>query len=84
MGAPDRPHMGPQVTNLIFKRRQLAGSLIGGLQETQEMLNFCAKQGILAQIELIPIQKINEAYERTIKNDVKYRFVIDMGSLKNN
>jgi uncharacterized zinc-type alcohol dehydrogenase-like protein len=60
----------------------LAGSLIGGIKETQEMLDFCAEKGIVSEIELIPIQKINEAFERTIKSDVKYRFVIDMKSLQ--
>ena len=65
-----------------MKRRQLAGSLIGGIAETQEMLDFCAEHGIAADIEMIPIQQINEAYERMLKSDVKYRFVIDMASLK--
>lgn len=83
VGAPPHPHPSPNVTNLIFRRRQIAGSLIGGLQETQEMLEFCAKHHILADIEMIPMQKINEAYERMLKGDVKYRFVIDMASLKN-
>jgi alcohol dehydrogenase (NADP+) len=81
LGAPEHPHSGPSIRQLIFKRRQLAGSLIGGLKETQEMLDFCAKKGVLAEIELIPIQKINEAYERMLKNDVKYRFVIDISTL---
>lgn len=66
----------------IFKRRQLAGSLIGGIAETQEMLDFCGKHGIVCDIEKINIQNVNEAYERTVKADVKYRFVIDMASLK--
>ncbi len=68
--------------NLIFKRRQFAGSLIGGLPETQEMLDFCGKHNIVSDIEIIPMQKINEAYERMLRSDVKYRFVIDMKSLK--
>lgn len=68
--------------HLIVPRRQLAGSLIGGIAETQEMLDFCAERGIAAEIELITIDKINEAYERMLKSDVKYRFVIDMGSLR--
>ena len=68
--------------NLIFGRHQLAGSGIGGLAETQEMLDFCAEHSITSDIELIPIQKINEAYERLLRSDVKYRFVIDMASLK--
>ncbi len=67
---------------LIFYRRSLAGSLIGGLGETQEMLDFCAEHGITSDIELIAIDKINEAYERMLKSDVKYRFVIDMATLK--
>jgi uncharacterized zinc-type alcohol dehydrogenase-like protein len=66
---------------LVFRRRQLAGSLIGGIAETQEMLDFCADHGIACEIEMIPINKINEAYERMLKSDVKYRFVIDMASL---
>lgn len=83
VGAPPTPHPSPNITNLIFKRRQIAGSLIGGLKETQEMLDFCAKNHITSDIEIIPIQDINEAYERMLKSDVKYRFVIDMASLKN-
>ena len=66
---------------LIFKRRRIAGSLIGGIAETQEMLDFCAEHGIVSDIEMIPMQAINEAYERMLKSDVKYRFVIDMASL---
>lgn len=82
VGVPDSPHPSPNIANLIFKRRKLAGSLIGGIKETQEMLDFCAEHNITSDIELIPIQKINEAYERMLKSDVKYRFVIDMKSLK--
>ncbi|WP_153101420.1 NAD(P)-dependent alcohol dehydrogenase [Paraburkholderia hayleyella] len=82
VGAPEHDHPSPQVFNLIFKRRRLAGSLIGGIAETQDMLDFCSKHGITSDIELIPMQKINEAYERMLKSDVKYRFVIDMASLK--
>lgn len=81
VGAPQTPHPAPAVFNLIFKRRHLAGSLIGGIKETQEMLDFCAEHGIVCDIELIPIQGINQAYERMLKSDVKYRFVIDMASL---
>jgi uncharacterized zinc-type alcohol dehydrogenase-like protein len=81
VGAPAEPHPSPTVFNLIMGRRSLAGSLIGGIAETQEMLDFCAKHGIMAEIETIPIQRINEAYERMLKSDVKYRFVIDMASL---
>jgi uncharacterized zinc-type alcohol dehydrogenase-like protein len=62
---------------LIFGRKKLTGSLIGGIKETQEMLDFCAKKKVFSEIELIPAAKINEAYERTIRGDVKYRFVID-------
>jgi alcohol dehydrogenase (NADP+) len=68
--------------SLIMKRRRLAGSLIGGIRETQEMLDFCAARGIAADVEVIPIQEINAAYERMLKNDVRYRFVIDLASLK--
>jgi uncharacterized zinc-type alcohol dehydrogenase-like protein len=82
VGAPATPHPSPAVFNLIMKRRQIAGSLIGGIPETQEMLDFCAEHGITSDIEIIPIQQINEAYERMLRGDVKYRFVIDMQSLK--
>ena len=82
VGAPEHPHPSPQVFGLIMHRRTLAGSLIGGIRETQEMLDFCAKHGITADIELINIDEINTAYERMLKGDVKYRFVIDMSSLK--
>lgn len=81
VGAPAFPHPSPAVHQLIFKRRQLAGSLIGGIKETQEMLDFCAQHQITSDVEIIPIQKINEAYERMLKSDVKYRFVIDISSL---
>jgi uncharacterized zinc-type alcohol dehydrogenase-like protein len=82
VGAPEHPHPSPAVFNLIFKRRSLTGSLIGGIAETQEMLDFCGEHGIVSDIELIPMQGINEAYERMLRSDVKYRFVIDMASLK--
>jgi uncharacterized zinc-type alcohol dehydrogenase-like protein len=82
VGVPDQPHPSPTVSHLIFKRRQIAGSLIGGLQETQEMLDFCAQHHLTADIELIAMQDINQAYERVLKSDVKYRFVIDLASLK--
>ncbi len=65
----------------MFKRRRLARSLIGGIRETQETLDFCAEHNIVSEIELIPIQEINEAYERMLNGDVKYRFVIDMAAL---
>jgi uncharacterized zinc-type alcohol dehydrogenase-like protein len=81
VGAPAEPHPSTEVFNLIFKRRQLAGSLIGGIAETQEMLDFCAKHDIVSDIEMIPMNVINQAYERMLKSDVKYRFVIDMKSL---
>jgi len=81
VGVPEHPHPSPNVGNLIFKRRNISGSLIGGTKETQEMLDFCAENNIVSDIELIPIQKINEAYERMLKSDVKYRFVIDLASL---
>jgi uncharacterized zinc-type alcohol dehydrogenase-like protein len=82
VGAPQDPHPPLEVFNLIFKRRRLAGSLIGGIRETQEMLDFCAEHAIVSDIELIPIQKIDEAYERMLRGDVKYRFVIDLASLE--
>jgi len=81
VGVPPEP-LSLQVGSLIFGRRNFSGSLIGGIKETQEMLDFCGKHNITSEIELIPIQKINEAYGRLVKSDVKYRFVIDMGSLQ--
>jgi uncharacterized zinc-type alcohol dehydrogenase-like protein len=81
VGVPEHPHPSPDIGALIFKRRSIAGSLIGGIAETQEMLDFCAEKGIVAEIEMIPIQKIDEAYDRMQKSDVKYRFVIDNASL---
>ncbi len=81
VGVPATPHPSPQVFNLIMKRRSLAGSLIGGIPETQEMLDFCAEHGIVADIEMIRAEQINEAYERMLKGDVRYRFVIDNASL---
>ncbi len=81
VGVPEHPHPSPNIAVLIFARRSIAGSLIGGLPETQEMLDFCAEKGIVADIEMIPVQKIDEAYDRMIKSDVKYRFVIDSASL---
>jgi uncharacterized zinc-type alcohol dehydrogenase-like protein len=82
VGAPSTPHPSPAVFNMIMKRRSLTGSLIGGIEETQEMLDFCAEHGITSEVEIIPMQKIDEAYERMLKSDVKYRFVIDMQSLE--
>jgi uncharacterized zinc-type alcohol dehydrogenase-like protein len=81
VGAPDKPHAVPAF-GLIFKRRSLSGSPIGGIAETQEMLDFCGKNNITADVEVIPIQKVNEVYDRLSKADVKYRFSIDMASLK--
>jgi len=82
VGAPEKP-LAVGAFGLLTKRRSLAGSAIGGIRETQEMLDFCAERKIVSDIELIPIQQINQAYERMLKNDVKYRFVIDIaGSLK--
>jgi uncharacterized zinc-type alcohol dehydrogenase-like protein len=81
VGAPETP-LPVSVFGLIFARRSFSGSLIGGIAETQEMLDFCSKHNITADVEVIPIQKINEAYERLAKSDVKYRFSIDMASLK--
>jgi len=82
VGAPDRPHPSPDVFGLIFKRRRLGGSLIGGIRETQEMLDFCAEHGIVSDIEMIAMKDINTAYERILRSDVKYRFVIDMSTLQ--
>jgi uncharacterized zinc-type alcohol dehydrogenase-like protein len=81
VGAPDQAHPSPDVMALIFKRRSIAGSLIGGIAETQEMLDFCAENGIVSEIETIAIQQIDEAYDRMQRSDVKYRFVIDNASL---
>ena len=81
VGAPEKP-LDVAAFSLIMGRRSLSGSMIGGIQETQEMLDFCGKHNITADVEVIPIQKVNEAYDRLLKSDVKYRFVIDMASLK--
>ncbi len=81
VGTPDKPY-AVSALGLLFKRRSLSGSLIGGIAETQEMLDFCGKHNITADVEIIPIQKVNEAYERLSRADVKYRFSIDMASLK--
>jgi alcohol dehydrogenase (NADP+) len=81
VGGPEQP-LPVAAFSLIFARRSFAGSLIGGVPETQEMLDFCGKHNIVSDVEVIPMQKINEAYERMLKSDVKYRFVIDMASLK--
>jgi uncharacterized zinc-type alcohol dehydrogenase-like protein len=81
VGAPAEPHPSPSVWPLIFGRKAIAGSLIGGIRETQEMLDFCAEHGIVSEIEMIPIQQIEAAYARMLKSDVKYRFVIDSATL---
>jgi len=81
VGAPEKP-LSVSAFALIFGRKSLSGSLIGGIRETQEMLDFCGAHNITADVEVIPIQKVNEAYERMVKSDVKYRFSIDMASLK--
>jgi alcohol dehydrogenase (NADP+) len=83
VGAPATPHPSPNVFNLITKRRSIAGSMIGGIPETQEMLDFCAEHGIVANIELVRADQINESYERMLRGDVKYRFVIDNTTLAN-
>lgn len=80
VGMPDPTPLS--AAPLVMGRRRLAGSMIGGIRETQEMLDFCGKHGVAADVEVIPIQDVNEAYERTLKSDVRYRFVIDMASLK--
>lgn len=82
VGLPAEPHPPLRADLLVSKRRKLAGSLIGSIQETQELLDFCAENHVLANIELIPIDQVNEAFERMLRNDVKYRFVIDLSSLK--
>jgi uncharacterized zinc-type alcohol dehydrogenase-like protein len=82
VGAPATPHPSPGIWNLVMKRRRIAGSAIGGIAETQQMLDFCAKRNITSDVEVIPIQKIEEAYRRMLASDVRYRFVIDMASLR--
>ena len=81
VGAPEKP-LPVSSFALLFGRKSLSGSLIGGIAETQEMLDFCGKNGITADVEVIPIQEVNKAYERMLNSDVKYRFSIDMASLK--
>jgi uncharacterized zinc-type alcohol dehydrogenase-like protein len=81
VGAPEKPHPAIGVFNLLIRRRSLAGSLIGGIAETQEMLDFCAEHGVVSDIELIRMEEIEAAYSRMLKGDVRYRFVIDNGSL---
>jgi uncharacterized zinc-type alcohol dehydrogenase-like protein len=81
VGAPEKP-LPVSVFSLIMGRRSFSGSMIGGIRETQEMLDFCGQHGIVSDIEMIRMDQINEAYARMLKSDVKYRFVIDMASLK--
>lgn len=81
LGVPAAPHPSPSVMGLIFGRKTIAGSLIGGLPETQEMLDFCAEHGIVAEIEMIAAHEIDHAYERMLKGDVRYRFVMDCSTL---
>ncbi len=81
VGAPEKP-LAVSAFALLFGRKSLSGSIIGGIAETQEMLDFCGQHNITADVEVIPIQKVNEAYERLVKSEVKYRFAIDMASLK--
>lgn len=81
LGVPSEPHPSPSIGNLIFQRRHLAGSLIGGIAETQEMLDFCAEHKIVSDIETIRMDEIEPSYARMVKSDVKYRFVIDMATL---
>jgi uncharacterized zinc-type alcohol dehydrogenase-like protein len=82
VGVPEHPHPALNIGTLVFARRALAGSLIGGIAETQEMLDFCHRHGLTSDIEMIDMADINTAYDRMVKSDVKYRFVIDMASLK--
>jgi len=81
VGVPPTPSTVPAF-NLIMKRRSIMGSLIGGIKETQEMLDYCAEHNIVSDVEVIDVKNINEAYERILKGDVRYRFVIDIASLK--
>ncbi len=81
VGVPEHEHPSPNIANLIFKRRSIAGSLIGGIKETQEMLDFCAEHKIVSEIEMIKMAEIDTAYERMLKGDVRYRFVIDCSTI---
>lgn len=82
VGVPASPHPAPSAGNLVMRRRSLAGSLIGGIRETQEMLDFCNEHGLTADIEMIGVEEIDAAYDRMVRSDVKYRFVIDMQTLR--
>jgi len=81
VGAPSEP-LPLEVAGLLFGRKKIAGSIIGGIRETQEMLDFCSEHNVVADIEMIGLREIDQAYERLLKNDVRYRFVIDLASLK--
>ena len=82
VGVPKHPHPSPSIEALIYRRRAITGSLIGGIVETQKMLDFCARHGVVADIEMISIQQIDAAYDRMQRSDVKYRFVIDNTTLE--
>ena len=81
MGVPTEP-LPLEVAGLLFGRKKIAGSLIGGIRETQEMLDFCGQHNVTSEIEMIGVEEIDQAYDRLLKNEVKYRFVIDIASLK--
>src|SRR5258708_20924758 len=81
VGIPEKPHPAPSVASLIGLRRSLAGSLVGGIKETQEMLDFCAENGVVAETETIPIQEIGTGFARMGEKDIKYRFFVDINSL---
>jgi uncharacterized zinc-type alcohol dehydrogenase-like protein len=81
VGAPEKPHPMPTLFHFLTRRRSLAGSLIGGIAETQEMLDFCAEHGVVSDIELIRMEEIEAAYARMVKSDVRYRFVIDTSTI---
>jgi uncharacterized zinc-type alcohol dehydrogenase-like protein len=81
VGVPSEP-VPLEIAGLIFARKKIGGSLIGGIRETQEMLDFCGEHNVTADVEIIGVQQINQAYERLLKNDVRYRFVIDLASIK--
>lgn len=82
LGAPATPHPSPHIFSLLMQRRSLAGSGIGGIKETQEMLDFCSEHDVMPEIEMTSMQDVNQAWERVVSGDVKYRFVIDMATLK--
>ena len=82
VGLPAKPHPQFDTSSLLYRRRALSGSMIGGIPETQEVLDFCAERNIVADIEMVEVKQINAAYERMIKGDVKYRFVLDSATLQ--